>query len=82
MSADVDIDTTVENIITDRLQVDPAAIDDDTSLTGDAIDADSLDLVEVAEAIHANLGIHIPDDALATLATVGDLKAYVRSERA
>ena len=80
MSSEVDVDDTIEGIIADRLRVDRSAFDDETRFTGETIDADSLDIVEAAEAIDANLGVHIPDAELEAVETVGDLKSFVRAE--
>lgn len=80
MSSSADIDSTIDEIIADRLRVEQAEFTDDSSFTGEKLDADSLDVVEAAEAIDANLGVRIPDEDLETLDTVGDLKAYVRAE--
>lgn len=78
MSTGAEIDEAVEGIVADRLRVDRSAFDDGTPFEGETLDADSLDMVETAEAIDANLDVFVPDEALADLETVGDLKAYVR----
>lgn len=66
----------VTEIIAERLQIDLSAFNDGTRFEED-LDAESLNLVEMAEAIEATLGVHIPDDDLAELETVGEVKAYV-----
>lgn len=81
MSSSTDVDSTIDEIIADRLRVDQDAFDDDTSFTGETLDADSLDVVEAAEAIDANLGVRIPDEDLERLDTVGELKSYVRENK-
>lgn len=80
MSSEVDVDEAIEGIIADRLRVDRSAFDDETPFTGETIDADSLDIVEAAEAVDMNLGVHVPDAELEAIETVGDLKSFVRSE--
>ena len=40
--------------------------------------ADSLDTVELSMALEEKLGLNVPDDLLATFATVGDLYAYLK----
>lgn len=80
MSAGTDVATTIENIIADRLQVTPETFNDKTRLSGDVLDADSLAVVEIAEAIEADIGVHIPNRVLDDADTVGDLKHYVQSE--
>lgn len=67
----------VEGIIADRLRVDSDAFDGGTPFDGETLDADSLDLVEIAEATEADVGVHIPDEDLEDIETVGDLTAYV-----
>lgn len=78
MSSRGEIDEAVEEIVADRLRVDRSAFDDGTPFAGETLDADSLDMVETAEAVDANLDVYVPDEDLADLETVGDLKAYVR----
>jgi acyl carrier protein len=70
------IDTAVDEIVSDRLQLNADAFDDETSFEED-LDAESLDMVELAEAVEATVGVHIPDDDLAELETVGAFKEYV-----
>lgn len=77
MSNTAEIEGQVEGIIAERLRVETDAFNDSTEFEGEALDAESLDLVELAEAIEADLGIHIPDDDLAEIDTVGDLNKYV-----
>ncbi|WP_396613767.1 acyl carrier protein (plasmid) [Haloferax sp. S1W] len=71
----------VEEIIADRLRVDQSEFDASTEFEGETLDAESLDLVEVAEAVEADLGVHVPDDDLATLDTVGEFTDYVLANR-
>lgn len=73
-----DIDAQIETIIADRLRVDSNSFDDSTEFEGETLNVESLDIVELAEAIEAELGVHIPDEDLADLERVGDLKEYVR----
>lgn len=75
-----DIESDVEEIIATRLRVDQGEFDDATSFGSDGLNADSLDIVEMAEALDENLGVHIPDDDLEDLETVGDVKEYVQTE--
>lgn len=70
------IGSEVDEIISGRLQLDPDAFDDETSFEED-LDTESLDLVELAETVEATVGVHVPDEDLAELETVGAFKAYV-----
>ena len=81
MTVTENVSVRVEEIVADRLRVDSDAFDDGTPFDGEALDADSLDLVEIAEAVEAELDVHVPDEDLEDLETVGDLTAYV-AERA
>lgn len=73
-----DLETTIDDIVADRCRVDREAFDNSTRFDGDVLDADSLDVVEIAEAIDANLGVYVPDEDLEEIHTVGDVKDYVR----
>ena len=75
MSNTADLDDRLEGIVADRLRVDREEFDDATEF--DDLEAESLDMVEIAEAIEADVGVHIPDDDLAEIDTVADLKSYV-----
>lgn len=71
----------VEEIVAARLRVDQSAFDDGTAFDAEPLRADSLDMVEVAEAIEANLGVHLPDEDLDAIETVGDLKSVIQDRR-
>lgn len=79
--ASTDPDRAIDELVADRCGVDTDAFDDATRFDGDVLDADSLDVVELAEAIDATFGVYVPDEDLEDLATVGDLKVYVESAR-
>lgn len=68
----------IDTIIADRLHVETDSFDDSTALEGETLDAESLDLVELAEAIEADLDVHIPDEDLAEIEQVGGFKEYVK----
>lgn len=80
MSMSTKTESVVDEIVMDRLSLSKDAFDDGTRFKED-LDAESLDIVEVAETIEATVGVHVPDDDLEDLSTVGDLKGYV-AERA
>jgi acyl carrier protein len=71
----------VDEIVAERLRIDEDEFDDESRFEED-IGAESLDLVELAEAVEAELGVHVPDDDLADLETVGAVKEYVAAESA
>ena len=71
------VDDTVDEIIESVLLVDAGAFDDTTTLGPEGLDAESLDVVEMAEMIEDEVGVHIPDDDLEDIETVGEVKEYV-----
>jgi len=77
MSDTQDVGARVESIVADRLRVDQEALNDETRFDGEALDAESLDMVEIAEAVEADIGVHVPDEDLEEIKTVGDLRSYV-----
>jgi acyl carrier protein len=79
MSENAALDERVQRIVADRLNVDRAAVSAGTVFTGETLDADSLDLVEIAEAIDSDLDVYVPDRALSEVDTVADLTDAVRT---
>ncbi|GGN95076.1 MULTISPECIES: acyl carrier protein [Haloarcula] len=70
----------IESIISNRLHVEESGFDDETVITGEKLDAESLDIVEIAEAIDGELGVYLTVDDIEEMQTVGDLKSFVASE--
>lgn len=67
----------VDEIIASALLVDESDFDDETSFGEDGFETESLDIVEMAEMIEAEFGVHVPDEDLEDLVTVGQVKEYV-----
>lgn len=65
----------VRSVIAETLTCDVEAAADSARLVED-LGADSLMLVELAMAIEEATGVAVEDEALPTLKTVGDIKAY------
>lgn len=72
-----DVSGTIDEIIASALLVDEDDFDDGTSFGEEGFDAESLDLIEMAEIVEEELGVHIPDEDLEDLLTVGQVKEYV-----
>ncbi|MEZ3145512.1 phosphopantetheine-binding protein [Halobaculum sp. MBLA0143] len=72
---------TVDEIVADALLVDESEFDDDTPFDDDGLAAESLDIVEMAELVEDELGVHVPDEDLEELTTVGAVKSYVAERR-
>ena len=70
----------LKNIISRQLGVDPEDIEESTRITED-LGADSLDVVEMVMSIEEECGVAIPDEAVPTLVTVGDVVNYVENQR-
>ena len=60
-------------------ETDPAAIDEATSLR-DALDLDSMDFLNFLVALHASLGVSVPEAEYSRMRTMRDAVAYL-SER-
>lgn len=67
----------IKSIIAFQLDVPYETISDDGSLIDD-YGADSLDIVEMALALEEEYGIDIPDSAVYSFSTVGDVIRYVK----
>jgi len=59
-----DIEKTVRAVIGEQLKTNPDAIDMNKPLSGPPLNADDLDVVEIAMDLEDRLGIMIPDDAI------------------
>ena len=67
----------VRDIVCEQFDVDAESITEDTDFLSE-LDADSLDVVELAMSIEESFGIpQIGEDEIRTIQTVGDLVAYV-----
>jgi acyl carrier protein len=79
MSENAAVGEQVRSIVADRLNVDSDDLSAGTEFAGETLDADSLDLVEIAEAVDDELDVYVPDRALSEVDTVADLTDAVRS---
>jgi acyl carrier protein len=69
----------VQAILAKQLRVDPAIVTLDAQIKKD-LGADSLDILQLLMRIEDQYGIVIPDKALATFNTVGDVVTYLEQE--
>jgi len=72
-------ETRIASFVADQLMVTAADVVDDARLMDD-LGADSLDVVELAMALEAELSVIIHDDDLENLRSFGDLLAYLRDQ--
>jgi acyl carrier protein len=61
--------------IVPKFGVEPDDVTNDSTL--EDLDMDSLDVVEIMQAIEDDLGIRVPDEDLEDLSTIGDAVAAV-----
>jgi len=66
----------VKKIISEQLEVDQSIISESSTISGD-LNADSLDLVDLAMSIEDEFDIELSDEALEKIKTVGDLATYI-----
>ena len=67
----------VRDIVSEQFDLDPESVTEDTGFLSE-LDADSLDVVELAMSVEESFGIpQISEDEIRGIATVGDLVAYV-----
>ena len=69
----------VQAILAKQLRVDPAIVTPEAQIKKD-LGADSLDILQLLMRIEDQYGITIPDKALATFNTVGDVVTYLEQE--
>ena len=72
---------TVRDIIVDTLSCDAEQVKLDTNLIED-LEADSLEIVELAMARQEKLGVGIEDEDLENIKTVQDILNYIKRKQA
>ncbi len=70
----------IKEILAKQLRVDADTIDESTSIMDD-LGADSLDVVEMLMTIEQEHGITVPDEAIMTFKTVGDVAKYMENNQ-
>ena len=71
----------VRDILADQLDLEEDSITMDSSFIED-LGADSLDLVDLVMSLEDVFGLEVPDDAIETMKTVGDVVRYIESKQA
>ena len=77
----MDIAEKVKEIVSDKLDVDPADIQEDKDFVED-LKADSLAIVEVVLALEEQFEIEIPDEDTEKIKTVRDAIEYIKTHAA
>ena len=70
----------VKEILAKQLRLDVDTIDESTDIVND-LGADSLDVVEMLMTIEQEQGILVPDEAIASFKTVGDVAKYLENNQ-
>ena len=70
----------VIEILAKQLRIDKSKITEKTNITSD-LGADSLDLVEILMSLEEEFNISIPDEAIPSIITVGDLVKYIDANK-
>ncbi len=70
----------IQEMIAENLGVDKDQVVEGASFSED-LEADSLDLFELAMALEEEFGIEIPAEDLEKIATVGDVVKYIESHQ-
>ncbi|AFM03939.1 acyl carrier protein [Bernardetia litoralis DSM 6794] len=76
-----DIAARVQNIIVEKLAVEPSEVTPEASFTND-LGADSLDTVELIMEFEKEFNVSIPDDQAEHIATVGQAIKYLEENSA
>lgn len=66
----------VREIICEQFDVDEETVTPETDIRED-LDADSLDLVDLAMSFEDEFKIEVPDDAIESVKTVGDIVKFI-----
>lgn len=66
----------VQKIICEQLELDEHLVTEDATIAGD-LSADSLDLVDLAMSIEDEFELEVPDEALESIKTVGDIVKFI-----
>jgi len=66
----------IRALLAEQLGVDKAKITMDSDILHD-FEADSLDIVDMVMTLEDEFGIEVPDEAIETMHTVGDVVRYV-----
>ena len=68
----------IRALLAEQLDIDPAKITMESDIMSD-FEADSLDIVDMVMTLEDEFGIEVPDDAIESLRTVGDVVNFVDS---
>ncbi len=70
----------IRALLAEQLDIDPSKITMDSDIMSD-FEADSLDIVDMVMTLEDEFGVEVPDDAIESLRTVGDVVNFVESHQ-
>ena len=70
------VEQRVKKIVAEQLGVNEADVKNESSFVND-LGADSLDTVELVMALEEEFDIEVPDEAVESIRTIGDMERYV-----
>lgn len=76
----MDVFEKIRALLAEQLDIDPSKITMDSDIMSD-FEADSLDIVDIVMTLEDEFGVEVPDDAIETLHTVGDVVNFVESHQ-
>ena len=76
----MDVFEKIRALLAEPLDIDPSKITIDSDIMSD-FEADSLDIVDMVMTLEDEFGVEVPDDAIETLHTVGDVVNFVESHQ-
>lgn len=76
----MDVFEKIRALLAEQLDIDPSKITMDSDIMSD-FEADSLDIVDMVMTLEDEFGVEVPDNAIETLHTVGDVVNFVESHQ-
>lgn len=76
----MDIFEKVKTLVAEQLDAEADTITESTSITDD-LGADSLDVVDLVMALEDEFEVEIPDEAVESIKTVGDIVKYIEEHQ-
>ncbi len=66
----------IRDLLAEQLDIEPSAITMESDIMED-FDADSLDIVDMVMTLEDEFEVEVPDEAVETLRTVGDVVRFI-----
>lgn len=76
----MDVLETVKSILAEQFEADPQSITEQTNIEED-LGADSLDVIDMLMSLEDAFDVEIPDEAIESIRTVGEVVAYIEQHQ-